>query len=305
MVSDGVLYLGVQETIEQRHCESLRTIRSRMVREQMMDLRKYIAPEARLLTISGFYPQSKPTMMHYFRASVVLFVTIFAVIHYYLNLSNENQDVLELTSCVLYVVGTSFIVWKYMAFLKTGGNILKLEEILASPILCEYSVTKENIFEETVNSKFFPICKGIGIAFTIVANTLEIKCGFERKLFLPLKVFGSLENNVICFYYVIFQVSFSMLITWNYVLIDVLCCKMMSIATATLTVLKNNLENIPYENQNFDFLVVTFKKNIILHKEILRFTSLIEESFSFVILTIILSGALINCICGIIILKVS
>lgn len=220
---------------------------------QTFDLRNVFSIEKTILTISGFYPRrstaTSKSFDYYSYYSRLLFSLLVSYGHTFLMIAEialNIDDLSKLSECLLYFITQVTSICKLMNFLVNQTTLLDIEDMLAEPQFYGFTdrqfhqyVAKEMAIVDFVTKQFRVSCVLVVLGYSAIFqlnyyDVIELNVpGWDllKKFYLPVSILQILS--------IVISAS-------NNSSMDITTWKLISIATAQLHILKDNLENIRY-----------------------------------------------------------
>lgn len=218
---------------------------------QNYDLRKTFAIDKKLLFFAGFYPRrsSKNNYLYLFGAFINSFFSAAQIISMTVRMIIDRNDLSKLVDSLQHFITLSTYVCKLINFLYYRKKLIHIEDNLTKPIFYGFSYDQLDLMEEKINS-----CKKVGKIFRFLcvnAVTCYILTPFldnDGSKNLPYP--GWFPYNVTKYYYttVTFQVLGVANTAYTNSSIDILTWMLISIASGQFEILKHNLKNINWQD---------------------------------------------------------
>lgn len=233
--------------------------------------------ERKLLSFSGFYPRKRSVFQRInsvFHLSVALAQLFSMIVLMSLNFNKLDRIIGD----SLFLVTHLGFLCKLFNFLLNPKRMLLIEAILNSPVFKLNSQKAEDIIRESVKSidnfaKMFRVtCIFVLIFYGVTPFINYVIDGEGARLMLPLPgwIPYDVNNGIMYTFTYVFQMSSIAISAYNNSTIDVLNCKLMTLATAKCRILEMYLKDIDYEKLGAK-AADELTKCVIFHSEILRY----------------------------------
>ncbi|KAJ8948643.1 hypothetical protein NQ318_022710, partial [Aromia moschata] len=263
------------------------------------DLRNAFDTERKILMYCGFYPNEGRmnkffyylSGFYHFSISVLIQLSMTVLIALYITSLSTIAEVL------LFFMTQAAFLSKLFMFIIKKDRLSKMEEILSNPIF--YKLSNGN-FDTVTNyiasTKTFAVCFRISCFLVCAMNViLPLLSSKDQAMLLGWEPWEVADDAFKYYLNRIFQLKALFVSAYVNSTIDVLVYMLITIATALIEILKINLVKIQYDEENAK---KQFNENVFLHYEILRFVSVIEDTFSIGILSQIFASVLVICFTG-------
>ncbi|KAJ3659995.1 hypothetical protein Zmor_011654 [Zophobas morio] len=240
------------------------------------------ALEKKLLLLAGFYPnrEKKYLRLYYLSAFINLVISYGQLVTMVIQMVLDRSDLLKLTESLLYFFTHFTFICKLLNFQCYFNELKKIEDFLTDPAFYGFSSTQLEIIKIKIRScdtiaNIFRVCCSCTITFYSMVPFIDA----TRKGALPLP--GWFPYDIQKYYSVTFflQVVSVIISAYGNTGIDILTWKLISIASAQFEILKQNLEEIDFEN-DFDETKELLVKCINHHLKIVELTKKVQNAFS-------------------------
>nr|UTN00937.1 odorant receptor [Semanotus bifasciatus] len=265
----------------------------------VFDLRKSFDIEKKLLLYCGFYPNRGEMNKYlyylsgFYHLSVSILIQLSMTVLIVLHITNLST----IAEALMFFVTQTAFMWKLANIIIKRELLSKIEEILSNPIFYNLSDGHlELITDYLASTKRFATLYRI-ICFMVCTTNVILqlvgsKLGHAMLLgWNPWEIDSRIKYYLNC----TFQLNAFCVSAYLNSTIDILIAVLITVATAQIEILKSNLSNIQYNTADAK---KKFNDNVLLHYEILRFVSAIEDTFSVGILIQIFASVLVICFTG-------
>ncbi|KAG5877728.1 hypothetical protein JTB14_037178 [Gonioctena quinquepunctata] len=238
--------------------------------------------ERKILKYLGCFPNNKTKYkLDQLTAFMALWISLLLFLMMIVNIGIERGNLSALSETMLITSTYAACLSKTINLMVKKENISELEDTLSSPEFKSFTKDNMEIMKKSMNNVRY-----IGLAYRIICSS----CILSFMLFpliddndraLPMVVWTPWDvrkkSNYISTF-ILHMISLVISAVTN-TTIDIFTCQYIMIVVGQLKIMKKHLSSIDYGSNNIE-VKQDFAKNVDLHKAIIRFTEVMEKTFS-------------------------
>ncbi|XP_076273812.1 odorant receptor Or1-like [Rhynchophorus ferrugineus] len=273
----------------------------REVRDRDLDLKDSYHVDRTVLTLIGVFPRASYNKFFYATRFAVLFLSMFcyalSMLAYVVIEFTQHLKIIETLLLMISVINS---LVKVTNLLCNNKKIAMIENIFENQLLYQMNADQRKEIENVINMTQYVMkyyrC-AVFVAWVAYNSFPILDSTDARRLVIPAYFPWSMANLIIYIATYVYQSVMLLISASLNTTVDVLFAMFCTVICQELKILKDHLQNLNY-NQHSSRIKSDIKRNVSFHVELIRATEIIEDIFSYGILSQFAASISVICFTG-------